>query len=99
MLIHWPGAAHHDITDPLNAQLRLQTYRVLEDLYKAGRIRSLGVSNFTVAHLKELLAVAEVPPMVNQVGMVHLDCVHSNRDVLDRPSVLHLCTLKRNINR
>lgn len=67
MLIHWPGAAHHDITDPTNARLRLETYRVLEEFYRAGRIRSLGVSNYTAGHLHALLAVADVPPMVNQV--------------------------------
>lgn len=69
MLIHWPGAANRDVADAANARLRLETWRVLEELYKAGRIRSLGVSNYTAAHLRELLDVAEVPPMVNQVEM------------------------------
>ena len=37
LLIHWPGAAHLVLTSPLHAKLRLQTWRVLEDIYSAGR--------------------------------------------------------------
>jgi diketogulonate reductase-like aldo/keto reductase len=44
-----------------------ETWRALEKLYKEGYIRAIGVSNFTVDHLKGLMAAAEVMPMVNQV--------------------------------
>ena len=37
LLIHWPGAAKLALNSPLHAQLRLQTWRVLEDFYSAGR--------------------------------------------------------------
>lgn len=37
LLIHWPGAAKLPLNLPLHAQLRLQTWRVLEDFYAAGR--------------------------------------------------------------
>ncbi len=69
MLIHWPGASGHAQDDPNNAVLRLQTWRVLESFYKAGRFRSIGVSNYTVRHIEELCAVAEIPPMINQVEL------------------------------
>ncbi|MEF9951775.1 MAG: aldo/keto reductase [Clostridium sp.] len=54
-LIHWPT--------PLFGE----TWRALEELYRNGYIRSIGVSNFTIDHLKSLLETAEIPPMVNQV--------------------------------
>ncbi len=46
---------------------RLSSWRVLEQLQKDGLCRSIGVSNFTVRHLKELLPSAKVIPAVNQV--------------------------------
>ncbi|MGL4772197.1 MAG: aldo/keto reductase [Clostridium sp.] len=54
-LIHWPKA------------LNSETWRALETLYKEGRVRAIGVSNFKEHHLKELMEDAEVTPMVNQV--------------------------------
>ncbi len=54
-LIHWP--------QPLSKE----TWRALEKLYKEGRVKSIGVSNFLVDHLKWLLEDAEIKPMVNQV--------------------------------
>lgn len=40
---------------------------MLEDFVKAGKIRSIGVSNFTIEKLEELLKTAEIPPAVNQI--------------------------------
>lgn len=54
-LIHWPTPLHNE------------TWKALEKLYKEGYIRAIGVSNFTVDHLKDLMLAAEVMPMVNQV--------------------------------
>ncbi len=55
-LIHWPvGNKYKD------------TWRALEKLYKEKRIRAIGVSNFMQHHLEDLLADAEVVPMVNQM--------------------------------
>lgn len=48
-------------------RLRHETWRVLEGHYKAGSVRAIGVSNFSRAHLEQLLAVAEVRPAINQV--------------------------------
>ncbi|KAL3136995.1 hypothetical protein ABBQ32_006590 [Trebouxia sp. C0010 RCD-2024] len=67
ILIHWPAAAKLPLRSPLHAQLRLQTWRVLEDFYSAGRCRAIGVSNYTQYHLEELLLVARIKPMVNQI--------------------------------
>lgn len=43
--------------------------QVLEQLYREGKARAIGVSNYTIQHLKDLIAAAEVKPMVNQVKM------------------------------
>ena len=64
-LIHWPAnALQYSDPDALN----LDTWRALTELYKAGRIRAIGVSNFKPHHLEPLMAT-EVPPMVNQIEM------------------------------
>lgn len=57
-LIHWPV--------PAKAKYK-ETWKALEYLYKAGKIRAIGVSNFQVSHLEDLMADCEVVPMVNQV--------------------------------
>jgi methylglyoxal/glyoxal reductase len=55
-LIHWPLPGK-----------RLDSWRALERLFAEGRVRAIGVSNFMVHHLDELLAVAKVVPAVNQI--------------------------------
>lgn len=67
VLVHWPGVAKTPLTSPVNAQLRKETWRVLESYQRQGRFRAIGVSNYTVDHLRELLSYAEVRPAVNQV--------------------------------
>lgn len=62
-LIHWPAAAsQHANWEELN----LGTWRAMTELYKKGRIRAIGVSNFRPHHLKALMET-EVKPMVNQI--------------------------------
>jgi diketogulonate reductase-like aldo/keto reductase len=46
---------------------RLRSWRILEKLHREGKARSIGVSNFTIGHLTELLAQTETVPSVNQV--------------------------------
>jgi methylglyoxal/glyoxal reductase len=46
---------------------RRQSWRALEALRAAGKARSIGVSNFTIRHLTELLADTKTVPAVNQV--------------------------------
>lgn len=55
-LIHWPVKGKYK-----------DSWRAMEKLYKEGRIRAIGVSNFQPHHLDDLLADAEVVPAVNQV--------------------------------
>lgn len=63
-LIHWPRP--DDLTSEWQ-QLDRDTWRALEDLYRAGRVRAIGVSNFLPHHLRSLMKTAEVMPMVNQI--------------------------------
>ncbi len=63
-LVHWPAAPHR--FDDWR-ELNLQTWRAFEELYEAGRVRAIGVSNFKPSHLEPLLAEARVAPMVNQI--------------------------------
>ena len=46
---------------------RYGAYRALEDAYKAGKLRAIGVSNFYPDHFIDLASNVEIPPMVNQV--------------------------------
>jgi diketogulonate reductase-like aldo/keto reductase len=55
-LIHWPKAGKYK-----------EAWRALETLYKQGRVRAIGVSNFHVHHLEDVIAGAEIIPMVDQV--------------------------------
>lgn len=57
-LIHWPVKEKYK-----------DTWRALEKLYKDGRVRAIGVSNFHQHHLEDLMSVAQVKPMVNQVEL------------------------------
>jgi len=56
-LIHWPR------------KRRLETWRAMEKIYEEGKIKAIGVSNFTVSHLEEILSNSEIIPVVNQVEL------------------------------
>uniref|UniRef100_A0A8C0G270 NADP-dependent oxidoreductase domain-containing protein n=1 Tax=Chelonoidis abingdonii TaxID=106734 RepID=A0A8C0G270_CHEAB len=51
----------------LYASLKTSNWRVLEQMHHAGHLRAIGVSNYTLGHLQELLAHCRVPPAVLQV--------------------------------
>lgn len=55
-LIHWPVPG-----------LRNETWRAMERLLEEGKCRAIGVSNYTIRHLRELLDRSETVPAVNQV--------------------------------
>src|SRR5262249_34344210 len=57
-LVHWPVQG-----------LRKETWRAMETLQREGRCRAIGVSNYTVRHLSELLASCQIPPAANQVEL------------------------------
>ena len=67
LLIHWPGASKIPLESEKNAVLRKETWRVLEDRLRKGHVRSIGVSNYTISHLEELMSFCETPPVCNQV--------------------------------
>ncbi|KAL9645002.1 hypothetical protein ABK040_004495 [Willaertia magna] len=72
-LIHWPGTSKVPVTSVKNKENRLSTWRVLEKLYKEGKVKSIGVSNFNFKHLTELIEDIKqrgedgIMPHVNQV--------------------------------
>ncbi|MGE7718137.1 Aldo/keto reductase [Priestia megaterium] len=55
-LIHWPVEGKYK-----------EAWRALETLYKEGKVKAIGVSNFQVHHLKDLMEDAEIKPVINQV--------------------------------
>ena len=59
-LIHWPLPTRYDGDF-------VSTWKVLEEFYRDGRSRSIGVSNFTPHHLRRLARETDVIPAVNQV--------------------------------
>ena len=63
-LIHWPVTK--DYADTWQRRIK-ETWKAMEKLYKEGKIRAIGVSNFLVHHLEELMSSCEIKPMVNQI--------------------------------
>lgn len=55
-LIHWPVKGKYK-----------EAWRALETLYRDGRVKAIGVSNFQVHHLEDLMKDAVIKPMINQV--------------------------------
>lgn len=67
-LIHWPGAAGIPVDSSDNKALRIQSWKALIKAKSSGRLKAIGVSNYTIKHMQELLAHGEgVKPDVNQV--------------------------------
>ncbi|KAG2228260.1 hypothetical protein INT45_011052, partial [Circinella minor] len=79
-LIHWPFGwkyhgyefedlkhtdenGHREISDVSF----IDTYRAMEELVKAGLVKSIGLSNFTIPMMEQILKECEIPPAVNQV--------------------------------
>ena len=54
-MIHWPAAGFEE------------NWRAMEDLYKAGKVRAIGVSNFKAHHIEQLMKNATIAPMVDQI--------------------------------
>ena len=65
-LLHWPKP------DPESAdwkELDRESWRALEELYKEGKVRAIGVSNFLPHHLVNIQKTAEIQPMVDQLEL------------------------------
>lgn len=83
-LIHWPVTGK-----------RINTWRIFENLLKTGKVKSIGVSNFTIKQLQELIEQTSVVPSVNQVEFSPwnyqkelLDFCNNNNIVLEAYSPL-----------
>lgn len=55
-LVHWPVKGKY-----------IETYRTLEEIYDSGRAKAIGVSNFQIHHLEDLMANTSIVPAVNQI--------------------------------
>ena len=55
LLLHWPYPDRFT-----------ESWKILENLYREGACRAIGVANFKIHHLQELMESAEIAPMVNQ---------------------------------
>lgn len=54
-LIHWPAPGY------------LESWRAMEDLYKEGKIKNIGVSNFNQKQMDDILANGTIKPVVDQI--------------------------------
>lgn len=57
-LIHWPVKGKYK-----------ETWKAMEKLYNDGAVRAIGVSNFQIHHLEDVIADCTIKPMVNQIEL------------------------------
>lgn len=76
-LIHWPIGK--EFPREQWKELNRATWKAFEELYEAGKIRAIGVSNFLPHHFEDLMVTAKIQPMVDQLeihpGMVQEEAV------------------------
>ncbi|SMC77779.1 Aldo/keto reductase [Oscillospiraceae bacterium] len=65
-LVHWPKLTKDDIQWKRKL---IATWKAMEELYKEGKIRAIGVSNFMPHHMKVILDNCDIKPMVNQLEL------------------------------
>lgn len=75
LLIHWPRPAEKSDWKKLD----IETWKAFEEIYKEGKVKAIGVSNFLNHHMQNILDNCEVVPMVNQIefhpGYIQKDVV------------------------
>lgn len=72
MIIHSPQPwAMVNQSDDRCVEGNREAWRALEDAYKVGKLKAIGVSNFQIGDLESLMETAEIKPMVNQI-LVHI---------------------------
>ena len=65
LLIHWPKTGQSiDWFEPM-----AEGWKVMEELYEQGRVKAIGLSNFLPHHIKPLLKVAKIKPMIDQLEL------------------------------
>ena len=84
-LIHWPRPVkYHDNYIEKN----IESWKAIEDLYKQGKIKAIGVSNFKVHHMEEIMENCEIKPMVNQIEF-HPSCLEKEiRDFCKKENIV-----------
>lgn len=80
LLIHWPRPdAESDWK-----QLDIETWKAFEEIYKEGRAKAIGVSNFLNHHMQNILDNCEIVPMVNQIefhpGYIQKDVIDFDKN-------------------
>lgn len=63
-LIHWPLARGDQ---EYCKKINIETWQALETLYKEGKVKAIGVSNFLEHHLNPIIEKATIMPMINQL--------------------------------
>lgn len=84
-LIHWPRPVkYHDNYIEKN----IESWKAMENLYKQGKIKAIGVSNFKVHHMEEIMENCEIKPMVNQIEF-HPSCLEKEiRDFCKKENII-----------
>ena len=84
-LIHWPRPVkYHDNYIEKN----IESWKAMEDLYKQGKIKAIGVSNFKVHHMEEIIENCKIKPMVNQIEF-HPSCLEKEiRDFCKKENII-----------
>lgn len=67
MIIHSPKPWRKFLEDEQFDEGNREAWRALEDAYKAGKLRAIGLSNFEVADIENILKSGTIQPMVNQI--------------------------------
>ncbi|MFO8068613.1 MAG: aldo/keto reductase [Alkalibacterium sp.] len=79
-LIHWPVVKDNGGDWK---QDNIDTWRALEDMYDEGKLKAIGLSNFAVPHLNNIVENCRIMPMVNQIrlhpGVTQEDTVELSR--------------------
>ncbi|XP_004079738.1 uncharacterized protein LOC101172196 [Oryzias latipes] len=86
-LIHWPGTQGLPVSDQRNPGNRAQSWATLEELHGQGKLKAIGVSNYTPAHMRELMSSCRIPPAVLQVEFHPRLCQAGLRSVCEESRV------------
>ncbi|CAC5397406.1 Uncharacterized oxidoreductase MSMEG_2408/MSMEI_2347,Aldo-keto reductase family 1 member A1 [Mytilus coruscus] len=66
-LIHWPGTKGKKPEEPVNKELRLQSWQDMIQLHKEGKVKAIGVSNFLQHHIDDIISETNFVPAVLQI--------------------------------
>jgi len=76
-LIHWPVPRY---AENCWKELNITTWQAIEELYNSGKVKSIGVSNFTERHIQNIVENTHIKPMVNQIEIHPL---YQQRDLIN----------------